>query len=249
MLPLNEHIAILSDIMTSKHEDIHLWAGAYEWLKIAASIESIKLDTLKYDHSFGLCESAYKYDIARDALLQSFTKHLAIFNFVWGGLESTIEIIKPPKNPDKSLRGKVSDTCLLLRNVENTVPELLNQTKLFKEIASRRFGYSKVEDRFDKAGYFGELGIGLYAVYAFRNQFAHGSMIFPQPEDDDKPICIENELVMIATRIVLLSMQLLLIHHNQNAKNYEIYLVSYKNWLGGELLLDTALRTCHLPAE
>lgn len=250
MTPLDEHIAILSDIITST-DDVKEWSNVYDWLNIAASIESVNLDTLKYDHSFGWCESAYDYDIARDELLQIFTTHLAIFNFVWGGLESAIDIVKPPKNPNKDLRGKISNTCSLLGkfNNENTIPELINEVQTFKSLAVRCYGYEDIEKRFQAILHFGDSGIGLYAVYTLRNLFAHGSMVFPQPDGDDRPICIENDLVICATRIVLLSMQLLLIHHFQPSENYEIYLVSCRNWINGDMSLDKALRSCHLPAE
>lgn len=250
MIPLDEHIAILSDIIMST-DDVNKWSNVYEWLNIAASIESVSLDTLKFDHSRGWCESAYDYDIARDELLQIFTTHLAIFNFVWGGLESTIEIVKPPESPNKKLRGKISNTCSLLGkfNHENSIPELINEVQTFKSLASRCYGYEDIEKRFHAILHYYDSGIGLYAVYTLRNLFSHGSMIFPQPDGNNRPICIENELVICATRIVLLSMQLLLIHHFQPSRNHEIYLVSFRNWIHGDISLEKALRSCHILAE
>ena len=78
---------------------------------IAGSIESISLDTIKNNSSFGWCRDADEYAIARDQLMQSFVTKLATFNFIWGALESAIDIVKHPKQPDKSKRGKISNAC------------------------------------------------------------------------------------------------------------------------------------------
>ena len=61
-----------------------------------------------------------------------------------------------------------------------------------------------MEPRFRISKGIGAPGIGLYAVYKIRNLFAHGSMAFPQPDSERRPISSHSDLIVHATRIVLL---------------------------------------------
>lgn len=241
MISLEEHIAELSQIV-SETDDCVEWSGVYEWLHIAGSIESISLDTIKNNSSFGWCRDADEYSIARDELIRSFVAKLAIFNFVWGAIESAIDIVKPPKHPDRSKRGKISNTCLLLGQKfdVNTQPVGLKQETInFKEISAQCFGFDRVQDRIAKISDYGESGVGLYAVYELRNLFAHGSMTFPEPDGENQPNSPYDSLVGHATRIVLLSIQMLMLQHF-DVEGYEI-------WHGGDTTtLDVILRCCHL---
>ena len=241
MISLEEHIAELSQVV-SETDDCVEWCKVYEWLHIAGSIKSISLDTIKNNSSFGWCRNADEYAIARDELMQSFVCKLAIFNFTWGALESAIEIIKPPKHPDKSKRGKISDTCFLLGQKfdVNTQPIGLQQeTSNFKEISAQCFGFERIQDRIVKVTDYGESGVGLYAVYELRNLFAHGSMSFPEPDDENQANSPFDSLIEHATRIVFLSIQMLMLQYF-DVEEYEI-------WHDGEITtLDVILRCCHL---
>jgi hypothetical protein len=241
LISLEDHIAELSQVV-SETDDCVEWSGVYEWLHIAGSIESISLDTIKNNSSFGWCRDADEYAISRDELMQSFVAKLAIFNFIWGALESTIDIVKPPKHPVKSKRGKVSDTCFLLgqKFCINTQPIGLKQeTSNFKDISAQCFGFDRVQDRIAKVTDYGEPGVGLYAVYELRNLFAHGSMSFPEPDGENEPNSPYDSLIEHATRIVLLSIQMLMSQHF-DVEKYEI-------WHGGDTTtLDIILRSCHL---
>ncbi|EMK3307600.1 hypothetical protein WD374_004229 [Vibrio vulnificus] len=247
MIKLNDHIATLSHVMFST-DDVAEWSGVYQWLQIAASVESVSLDTIKYNNSFGWCAPSDEFDLARDKLLPIFAEKLAIFNFVWGALESTIDIVKPPKNPDKSKRGKVRDACFWLNtfNRSDSIPELLVQTTMFRELAQKSIGYERVETRIGELKEFGVSGVGLYAVYELRNLFAHGSMEFPYPDGENNPVCPEISLVEAATRIVLFSIQLLMLKHFPNPDEYEVFLTTVVGNIDGDIKLADALRMCHL---
>lgn len=218
MIKLNDHIATLSHVMFST-DDIAEWSGAYQWLHMAASIESISLDTIKYNNSFG-----------------------------WCALESTIDIVKPPKNSDKSKRGKIRDACCWLSTFDqsDSIPELLLATTMFRELAKLSIGYERVEARISELKEYGVSGVGLYAVYELRNLFAHGRMEFPYPDGDNNPICPEISLVETATRIVLFSIQLLMLKHFPNPDDYEIFITTVSGNIDGDVKLSDALRMCHL---
>lgn len=247
MIQLDDHIATLSHIVFST-DDVAEWGGVYQWLHISASIESVSLDTIKYNQSFGWCAPADDLDLARDKLLPIFTTKLAIFNFVWGVLESTIDIVKPPKNLDKSKQGKIRDACLWLSSFDKSepIPELLTQTTLFRALALKSIGYERVEKRISATDELGSTGVGLYAVYELRNLFAHGNMEFPYPDGNNLPVCAEIDLVDCATRIVLFSIQLLMLKHFPNPEDYEVFVTSVSGSLDGETNLSYALRVCHL---
>ncbi|WP_204137012.1 hypothetical protein [Halomicronema sp. CCY15110] len=188
----------------------------HEWLHIASSLESVTLNTIKNNRSFGWCRDSDEYDLARDKLLNSFVQKLTIFNFVWGALESAIDIVKPPKHPEKDKRGKISNTCYLIGkrfNADSQVSGLEEANIAFKEISSKCFGLERIKNRISRIQDYGESGVGLYAVYELRNLFAHGSISFPEPDEDNEPNSPYDSLVEHATRIVLLSIQMLIIHH------------------------------------
>jgi hypothetical protein len=246
LIPLNKHLSELAAVI-SETDDCVLWSSVYEWLHIASSIESVSLDTIKNNRSFGWCRDSDEYDLARDELLNSFVQKLTVFNFVWGALESAIEIVKPPKHPEKDKRGKISNTCYLIGKIFNTdsqISGLKEEAIAFKEISNKcfGFGFERVQGRISKIQDYGESGVGLYAVYELRNLFAHGSMSFPEPDEDNEPNSPYDSLVEHATRIVLLSIQILMLHHF-DAEDYEI-------WHDSDLtILGNVLRSCHLEED
>ncbi|MEZ8609949.1 hypothetical protein AB6D06_22525 [Vibrio sp. 10N.239.311.G01] len=250
MIPIENHIATLSKILFAT-SDVGGWVPTMQWLNMAASIESINIDTIKHNDSFGWCSPSDDYDIARDAVLKEFTFNLTIFNFVWGALESCIDIIKVPKHPNKQLRGKITNTCYYIGQIElsSSIPELIKQTTYFSELAEQCYGYDRVNKRINRLNDFGISGVGLNAVYELRNKFAHGSLDFPEPGQNNEPDCIENNLVICATRIVLLSMQVILLRFYQHIDKYELYLRDNGFGLEGDWYLEDALRQCHQELE
>lgn len=67
-------------------------------------------------------------------------------------------------------------------------------------------------------------------------------MSFPEPDEDNEPNSPYDSLVEHATRIVLLSIQMLMLHHF-DAEDYEI-------WHDSDLtILGNILRSCHLEED
>ena len=67
-------------------------------------------------------------------------------------------------------------------------------------------------------------------------------MSFPEPDEDNEPNSPYDSLVEHATRIVLLSIQMLMLHHF-DAEDYEI-------WHDSDLTtLGNVLRSCHLEED
>lgn len=165
-----------------------------------------------------------------------------------GALESCIEIINPPRHPDKKIRGKIANASNYIGHVSlsNSISELIIETTRFKELAEKCYGYEKVESRINRLSDFGISGVGLNAVYELRNRFAHGSLEFPEPGPNNEADCLEDKLIVCATRIVLLSVQLMVLRYYRNIKSYELYLHDNDFGIHGSWTLDSALRLCHL---
>ena len=243
MIPLDDHIAELSLVIRAS-DYWGEWMRIYEWLHIAGSIESVSLDTIKNTQSFGWCRDSDEYDIAKDELMQNFVCELSVFNFIWGALESTIDLIKPKKRPNNKHKEKIGDTCYLLGknySIHSCIKYLRDESELFNIKSKECFGFEKIQERITKIDDFGIAGVGLYAVYELRNLFAHGSMSFPEPDGNNEPNSPYNSLVNHASRIVLITIQMLLLHHYE-CEGHEIFNLS----LSEDTTLDIALRTCHL---
>lgn len=243
MIPLDEHIAELCHVITAS-DYCGEWIRVYEWLHIAGSIESISLDTIKNNQTFGWCRGSDEYDIARDELMQTFVRELSVFNFIWGSLESAIDLVKPKKQPNKNNKEKIGDTCYLLGknySPHSIIKYLREECELFEKQSKECFGFEKVQKRITKVDDFGVAGVGLYAVYELRNLFAHGSMTFPEPDGNNEPISPYNSMVNHASRIVLITIQMLMLHHCE-CEELEIYSMGLSKYT----TLDIALRSCHL---
>lgn len=187
-----------------------------EWLRVAAAIKSVDVDWIRFETSFGWCSGADHYELAKEEILQRFLTNLTVFMYTWGAVEAAIEAISPPPHPDKSKRGKISNACHYIcayfRN-RLTIAPYLEFVGQFYGLASKSPSYEELMDQFTMRNDIGPEGFGLFAVYKLRNKFAHGDMIFPGPDAEHRPISDAPSIVERATRIVLLSIQMLALVH------------------------------------
>lgn len=140
LVSLDKHCARLVEILTNR--DIGC-DNIAEWLQLAASIKQVEVDVIQYQKGFGFCRDADEYSIAREKLLKTFIFELARFNFVWGGLEASINNVKPPKHPIKNKRGKIRNTCYLFELYfysKSPIALLEEQVLAFRDAAKSCFG-------------------------------------------------------------------------------------------------------------
>lgn len=247
LLPIHKHSARIGEVLTLR-DDPSEWFGVCEWLQVASSVESVSVNTGRFNSNYGWCSSADEYDDAREELLRKFVREYSIFSFVWGAIESSLTLINPPKHPDKSKRGKIRDAAYYLRASFASRPEITGLTEevsQFCEAARSCLGAEAVDGRLAELSEFGGAGIGLYVVYELRNQFAHGAIEFPQPDEENRPISEHESMVSHASRVALLQLQMLLLAYLQPQDE----LVMFGGELGAstiEVPLYTALRACHL---
>lgn len=246
-VPLRQHAARLAEVLVLR-ESPSRWCGVCDWLTVAAAVGDVELNTARYNSSYGWCSSADQYDDAREELLRRFVGDYSVFSFIWGALESAVSLIDPPKHAIKSKRGKIRDAAYLLKHHFEAKPEVTGLTQevaLFCESARACIGFSAVDSRLCELAEFGGAGIGLYAVYELRNQFAHGSIELPVPDEENRPISEHESMVVHASRVVLLQLQMLLLAHLQPVDEA----VQFGRELGAltsEVPLNLALRSCHL---
>lgn len=222
------------------------WENVAEWLNLAVALKKFEIHII--DDSFGFCSYADEYTMVREKLLNEFVYEMSRFNFVWGGLESCLNIIKPPNHPDKSKRGKISNACYFLKQYYSTVPPISFLSVgivSFRRASSECIGYESVEKRFKRANEIGWPGIGLFTVYELRNLFAHGSLTFPEPDMDRQPKNEYQIMVVHATRVVLLSIQMLLLAYFKHS-DLEIPFSFNCDFNTDDLALCDALSGCHL---
>jgi hypothetical protein len=202
------------------------WLGASEWLDIAAGVERVEVNTLYFDQSIMYCGTAYDYENARSDLLSHLVTQLAIFNFTWGGFETIIKLIDPPRVPQsiKPRSSIIDHAIFFLRNeyeparmlafYDDTVAEL-------REIMRQLPYYNDLLSHFHLQEFLGVSGIGINIVRRIRNRFAHGAAAMPHPNGEQVPELIVARLVELSTRIVLYTIQMLLLAYLKG-KDFEI---------------------------
>lgn len=247
LLPVHSHAARIVDVLALR-EDPSEWFGVCEWLQVASSVQDVTVNTGRFNTSYGWCSSADEYDDAREELLRKFVHEYSIFSFIWGAIESSLTLISPPKHPDRAKRGKIRDASYYLKSAfqnRSEITGLTEEVSKFCEAARSCLGSSAVDARLAELPEFGAAGIGLYVVYELRNQFAHGAIEFPQPDEENRPISDHESMVSSASRVALLQLQMLLLAHLQPQDEP----LSFGRELGSgteDVPLYTALRACHL---
>jgi hypothetical protein len=244
-VPLDYHAANVANVIASLDDDVR-WFGVIDWLRFAASIASVDVDSFKHDPGSYLCGAAFEYEDAQAELRKVFAERLTVFAFVWSGLEAAIDVVDPPGRPGE--RGKIRRTCRFLQDkfeCHGLAQGLSDEVVRFQALARDCVGMHAVERRVDSVSDIGAEGLGLYLVYELRNQFAHGAIAFPQPDSENQATSPHRDLIECATRIVLMQLQMLLI-----ATLSKVDEPVYCPWLPGidedEAPLDLVLLACHL---
>jgi hypothetical protein len=242
---LDCHAAHIAHVMRSSEQGFQ-WFGVADWLMLAASISAVEVDSFRHDPGSYLCGAAFEYEDAQAELRKTFVERLTVFAFVWSALESTIDVINPPAIPGDS--GKIRRACRYLESffcTREPVAGLTHEVTRFRSVARECVGLDAVERRMSSVGDIGASGIDLYLVYVLRNQFAHGSIVFPQPDVDNQPLSPHGDLIECATRITLMQIQMLLV-----ATLGDLDEPIYCSWLNGidddEVPLGMVILACHL---
>jgi hypothetical protein len=213
------------------------------WLHLASSIEEVKLDLGKVGFARGglidLTATFY-----RDAHLKNsqIVNSLVIFNLIWHTFETMLVQDFHQKNASDLLAVQefLDSEYQPYKNLvhfNDLVGELKRQIRVSRLLDSRIL--------LRGIGQEGRSSVGIILVSRIKNYFAHCAYQFPLGSDPTGPEAIDPLIIGNSSRIVLLTMQMLMLPHfeSQSEKSIKCW------WDGGEkrrMPVHAFLRTVHL---
>jgi hypothetical protein len=236
LVELQEHCEMLSFTLSGlwRHDPVTYvkdgetleFNDAAEWLNLASGVKKVEVVTGGEDVFY--CESVMEYEDARSELLSRLATQLTIFQFTWGAFETAATVIGPPSIPanlrSNGANGLVHRVLFFLRAARPvaTYPDVLEE---MRRLVARQPNYRRLLRSGALPRHMGPSGVGLDFVRKVRNRFAHGSARFPMPDDCSVGwsgrTSPEPEIIALSSRIVLLSIQMLLrIHYG--GKHFEL---------------------------
>jgi hypothetical protein len=282
MIGISDHSYLLSQV--ASHFDLETTRGELkyrskelsEWLEIGASIETVRLNTGRYDPSFRMCSQAREYAAERSEFLSEWVKRFSVFNFVWGGLEIATKIVVPDSweaslsTSDRAasyladefgIRSPVYFYREVLGKLRSSVRVLWKTSSRFVSFDDperRRPEYNRFKSIYEEFGRYGlaELsGLGVRIVKCLRNQLAHGDTSVPKLSDyrsgEEKLQELEDErrqTIDLCTRILLLSVQMMLLSGTEDGSDSRVKLWTRQGTR--EMRLRKALTSVHIgPGE
>jgi hypothetical protein len=211
--PLDAHAHRLASLLYAiKSEQIA------DWFDLAAGIVRVEFSAGAFDPStIGLCESADAYDDARDSLRQECVLQIARFTVAWSGIEALIDEVLP-NNYRRRREGKIEATARWLGETMSRATAPLDgyatSVQQFRACVLAGACSQQSQDRVRNLGpnILSDPGGGLKAVYAIRNELAHGASSLPEPDEwrYSTEGDLEPSIVLRGQRIVLLTAQMLL---------------------------------------
>ena len=242
MILLDEHASELAKLL-GLIEYPDAWLPIQEWLVVASGIRSVRFEIVQFDDSYGWCKSADEFNDAREELLQRYVTELTRFTYCWAALESAVDVIGPPDAPQ---RGKINNACYFIQQHspnDRGVPCYCDVLSDLQEIVYN-LEEPKISNRFKQPPSFvSGRSLALYGIYSLRNQFAHGALHLPLPDEDHRPRSPYVRLIQLASRLTLMSIQhLLAAAHRANFFTWE----AIHDEGEGEHEFDTFLASLHV---
>lgn len=195
------------------------------WLWLASSIQHVEIDRILYDDSFCWCRPAYKYEEEKQLFHSKLINELTTFLYTYSAIESLITEINPNACPFAN--GKINAAkFFILSNFSkkfNFIKYYCETIGLIRKITS--ISTLKEYTAFISTDLCTDInGIALKFIYKVRNSLAHGSYEFPEPDEWRwGSIAVEPEIILLSTRCLLFSVQMLLLSlHGENNTLVEI---------------------------
>jgi len=172
-----------------------------------------------------MCRPAYEYEKEKQKLHESLINELTIFLYVYSGFESLLNDFSFPECPSNI--GKINAAKFFLKHNYsknfNSLPLYSDLLSILRRLISKS-SLSKYEECFSLDQCTDINGVGLKVIYKIRNKLAHGDFCFPEPGDWSSELPCEPEITKVATRILLLSIQMLMLSRNLGSfEELELY--------------------------
>ena len=227
-LPKNEWLAwkIAEYLIKNDYFDEYYGyiGNAIDWLNLCSSLNTVEIEPNKFDEGLLYCGAAWQYEVDRSKLHSLVTTELVRFHFAWGALEHMLPAFF---DLSKGVKGKINKLCEHLKNqqLEQVMPDFYEEE--YERLISLLLESDEYSDglyalginrtnSFPSSPYINASGVGIFVVYKIRNRFAHGAMRFPEPEEYSGEQPHNLEIIAISTRIVLMTILLLLIGDLKN---------------------------------
>ena len=251
LIDIQEHCFKLREFLGELNQIKYI--AAIDWLDIAAGVESVRVTTAKHDDSLVFCGEAIAYENKRSELLSNLATRLTIFNFVWGSFESVAKALINQKKI-----SIVNSTIQFLKKNYSPKPPIAfyedNLYVLRKFIADNKSYKVDCQD-FKLSNSVDMNGLGLHVVRKIRNNLAHGSAQLPLPDNWERgeTDLLSSEyrhldLIDTCTRIILLTVQMLLIGHVQG-KGIIVECLLDDDGIEQESTAEHALHVIHLQPD
>lgn len=213
-------------------------------MHMGSGVINTEIHTQYYDTSTTFCGTARDYESRKSRFWSLFCKELVTFNFIWGSLESVISHVTNATESDSKPYAGIKYLRANYKNkpIENYGFVLNNLIKIMTET-----NYFQRDDIYKNCSPKNS-GSGLHLVSKIRNSFAHGSQSIP--DLDDWEFNINNDIAVIdfSSRIVLLTMQMILISHfSKEQINLEHLFMFDDLYDLDRIELTSLLKIIHLP--
>ena len=237
--PQNDYLSYcIADFLVSQNYAVDYTGNYYntvEWLSMCSELEKVQITPSKYDEGLLYCGKAWDYSVSKSAISSQLTTALVQLLFAWGALESLIKATVPNKQIKKY--GKINALCGYLKehNLNGFLPdgylyEYERMVTLLREIPSYKDilidSGMEGQTKYSFKSYVDISGVGVYVVSKIRNNFVHGQMRFPEPEEYSGEPISNIELIHTATRITLMTMLIVLI---SDVKDHDFILENAPN--------------------
>jgi hypothetical protein len=189
------------------------WMQPAEWLDVAASVVKVEVVTAQDDESLMWCGAAMDYENDRSACLSQFTTSLTVFTFLWGAFEAVAKIMGPASIPrDQRKDGNDSLTARVVYALKSVTPDGAYECMFARlhHFLTHHPEYSACVSSNSSPATSAEAGDAIDLVRAIRNKFAHGAATLPQRDDWDGKDSLDNQVVRLSCRAVLLTIQFML---------------------------------------
>ena len=239
--PRNDYLSYcIADFLVSQNYAVDYTGNYYstvEWLSMCSELEQVQITPSKYDEGLLYCGKAWDYSVSKSAISSQLTTVLVQFLFSWGALESLIKATVPNKHIKKY--GKINALCSYFKehNLNRFLPNgylceyermvtLLREIPGYKDILINLGMEKQTKYSFKSYADVDISGVGVYVVSKIRNNFVHGQMRFPEPEEYSGEPISNIELIHTATRITLMTMLIVLI---SDVKDHDFILENAPN--------------------
>jgi len=245
-------LLISPDSLASQSANESYWLQVSDWLLVAGGIVKVELDREVLDSDgYAYCRPVYEFEVDRNELHGAMVMQLAKFSFIWGCLETVLDVISAPAAPKPNHRGKINAACYYLKQnlaASSTLDFYDQFLDSLKKLIQYVPYYSDLATEFSPKPHVDHHGLGVYIVYKIRNRFAHGALSLPLPDDDIKKNP-DKILIHTSCHIVLLTIQMLISAFLRN-ESFDIRLFPIddeeEDDEGEKVNIHELLRTIHI---